>query len=72
MRKVFLSTKVSDAMLVHDALLHQGIEAIIPNRHSSYTHTEVLIRAEVWIRADDELDRATAVIKEALSKLKDP
>ena len=59
-------------MLVHDALLHQGIEAVIPKRHSSYTITEVLIPAEVWIRADDELYRATAVIKEALSKLKDP
>ncbi len=73
MKKIFSSTEVSEAMLVHDALLHQGIEASIPNEHASYTTiTGVLIPAEVWIRADDEFDRAAAVVKEALSTLRDP
>ncbi len=70
MKIIFSSTEVSEAMLVHDTLLHQGIEASIPNKHASYT-TITGVPIEVWIRADDEFERATAVVKEALTTLRD-
>jgi hypothetical protein len=70
MRKVFSSIEVSETVLVRDALLNHGIEAIIQNEYSGRSATpEFRPPADVWIVRDADFDSAGAVITETLSTI---
>jgi hypothetical protein len=70
MQKVFSSVEVSETVLVHDALVHHGIEASIQNQHSGYSATPAFRPpAEVWIRNDSDLETARGVVRATILKL---
>ena len=70
MRKVFSSVELSETVLVHDALLHRGIEASIQNRHSGHTAVPAFRPpSEIWISNDSDVDQAVEVVRETLSTL---
>lgn len=70
MRKVFSSIEISETMLVQDALLRHGIEAITQNQHSGRSATpEFRPAAEVWILQDADYDAAQRVVTDTLSTI---
>lgn len=70
MQKVFSSIEVSETVLVRDALLHHGIDAVIQHEHSAYTAVPAhRPPAEVWIRDHAALEAALEIVRQTVAKL---
>jgi len=70
MRKVFNSIEVSETVLVRDALLHNGIDALLQNQHSNQSAIPAFRPpAEVWIQNDGDFNRARRVVEIVISRL---
>ena len=70
MRKVFSSNEVSETALVRDALLHRGIEVTIQNEYSGRSAVPAFRPpAEVWVRNDDDYERARHIVVDAIATL---
>lgn len=70
MRKVFSSIEISETVLVRDALMRHGIEAITQNEHSGRSATpEFRPPAEIWILRDADYDTARQLVTDTLSTI---
>lgn len=70
MRKVFSSNVVSETVLVRDALLRHGIEAVAQNEQSGYSAVpEFRPPAEIWVVHDADYAVARRLVTETLSTI---
>jgi len=70
MRRVFSSNQISETVLVRDALLHHGVEAIVQNENSGMSAVpEFRPPADIWIRDDADYDRAHNIVVRTLATL---
>ena len=70
MRKVFSSNEVSEAALIRDALVHQGVEVTIQNEHSGGSAVPGFRPpAEVWVTHDDAYEDARRIVIDTISTL---
>jgi len=68
MRKVFNSMDISETVLVRDALIRHGIEAITQNEHSGHSAVpEFRPPVEIWIANDTDYDTARQLVEDTLS-----
>jgi hypothetical protein len=70
MRRVFSSNQISETVLVRDALLQHGVEAIIQNEQSGMAAVpEFRPPADIWIRNDSDYDRAHRIVVKMLATI---
>lgn len=70
MRKVFSSIELSETVLVRDALLPDGIEAVIQNEYSGRTAIPAFRPpAAVWIRQEGDYEKARWLVIETIATL---
>ncbi|MGW8367694.1 MAG: DUF7577 domain-containing protein [Gammaproteobacteria bacterium] len=70
MQKVFSSNEVTETVLVRDALVQQGIEVTIQNRHSGRSAVPGFRpAAEIWLRNVEDYDRARQIVVDTLATL---
>ena len=68
MRKVFDSMDISETVLVRDALIRHGIEAITQNEHSGHSAVpEFRPPVEIWVAHDSDYDIARRLVESTLS-----
>lgn len=70
MKSVFSSHVISETVLVRDALLEQGIAALIPSEYSGLSAVpEFRPPGEVWISRPEDYDKARRIVTEVISRL---
>lgn len=70
MIKVFSSNVISEAVLVQDALIRNGIDAITQNEHSGRSAVpEFRPPAEIWITRDADYEAARKLVVDTLHTL---
>jgi hypothetical protein len=70
MLKVFSSNVISEAVLVQNALIRNGIDATTQNEYSGRSAVpEFRPEAEIWITHDSDYESARKLVVETLSTL---
>lgn len=73
MKRVFSTLEISEAILVRDALLQAGIEAMIENQNTSFSAIPGLrAPAEIWIRDDGRFEAARKIVTQTVTAIDDP
>jgi hypothetical protein len=68
MRKVFSSMDLSETVLVRDAIVRHGIDAITQNEHSGHSAVpEFRPPVEIWVANDTDYDAARRLVESTLA-----